>query len=102
VDEDRADEIGQLGKYLNLFVEKVGTLLAGIVQISQNVASASTEISSLAGKGAEGTEVEKDQTAQVATAMQEMTSTVAQVSEHSNRAAEAARQASDTAAREDP
>ena len=97
VDEERTDEIGQLGEYLNLFVQKLGTLLAGIVQISQNVASATTEISSLAEKGAEGAEVEKDQTAQVATAMQEMSSTVAQVSEHSNKAAEAARQASDTA-----
>src|SRR5438094_133418 len=70
VDDERNDEIGQLGKYLNLFVEKIGTLLMGVAQISQNVASASTEISSLAGKGAEGAEVEKDQTAQVATAMQ--------------------------------
>ena len=97
VDDERNDEIGQLGKYLNLFVEKIGTLLMGVAQISQNVASASTEISSLAGKGAEGAEVEKDQTAQVATAMQEMTATVAQVSEHSNKAADAARQASNTA-----
>jgi methyl-accepting chemotaxis protein len=45
VDEERQDEIGQLGKCLNLFVEKVHDLLTQIASSSQHVSSASEELS---------------------------------------------------------
>jgi methyl-accepting chemotaxis protein len=45
VDEKRQDEIGQLGKCLNLFVEKVHDLLTQIASSAQHVSSASEELS---------------------------------------------------------
>jgi methyl-accepting chemotaxis protein len=45
VDEERQDEIGQLGKCLNLFVKKVHDLLTQIASSAQHVSSASEELS---------------------------------------------------------
>jgi methyl-accepting chemotaxis protein len=45
VDEKRLDEIGELGKCLNIFVEKVHSILGQIAQATQSVASASEELS---------------------------------------------------------
>ena len=64
---------------------------------SEQLASASEQISCGASQSAERSRIQFDQTTQVATAMQEMSATVAQVSENSNRAADDARQAADTA-----
>src|SRR5258708_3145831 len=44
VDQERQDEIGQLGRCLNLFVEKVHDLLTQIATTAQQVASASEEL----------------------------------------------------------
>ena len=46
VDEDRRDEIGALGKDLNLFVAKVHDILTLIAQTAQNVAGSSESLSS--------------------------------------------------------
>ena len=72
-------------------------MIQSIAQTAEHVASASEEISSSAAQQAQGAETQKDQTTQVATAMQEMSSTVAMVSENSNRAAGASRNAAETA-----
>jgi methyl-accepting chemotaxis protein len=45
VDQDRQDEIGQLGRCLNLFVEKVHDLLIQIAATAQHVSRASEELS---------------------------------------------------------
>ena len=50
VDEQRRDEIGDLGKCLNLFVEKVHNLLTQIAQTAQSVAGASADLSTTAGQ----------------------------------------------------
>ena len=47
VDQDRQDEIGQLGRCLNLFVEKVHDLLTQIAANAQRVSDASTELSTV-------------------------------------------------------
>ncbi|MGA9354529.1 MAG: methyl-accepting chemotaxis protein [Terriglobales bacterium] len=46
VDDSRQDEIGALGKCLNVFVEKVHEILAQIAQAAKGVASASDTLSS--------------------------------------------------------
>src|SRR6202451_257438 len=45
VDQERQDEIGQLGRCLNLFVEKVHDLLTQIASSAQHVSGASEELS---------------------------------------------------------
>jgi methyl-accepting chemotaxis protein len=48
VDEQRDDEIGNLGKCLNLFVEKVHNILTQIAQTAQSVSGASADLSTTA------------------------------------------------------
>jgi methyl-accepting chemotaxis protein len=47
VDENRVDEIGDLGKCLNLFVHKVHSILGQIAQATQSVTSASEQLSNI-------------------------------------------------------
>jgi len=97
LDEERQDEIGELGQCVNVFIQKLHDILTQVARTAERVAGASEEISSSAGQQANGAETQKDQTSQVATAMQEMSSTVLQVSENSNKAAEASNDAAKTA-----
>jgi len=60
---------------------------------SAHVASASEELSSSATLQAQGADTQKDQTTQVATAMQEMAATVHEVCENSQKAADASHNA---------
>jgi methyl-accepting chemotaxis protein len=94
---DSKDEIGKMGEALNEAVHKVSSAMESITQGAHRLASASEEISASATQQAQGAETQKDQTHQVATAMQEMSSTVLQVSDNSNKAAEASRKAAETA-----
>jgi methyl-accepting chemotaxis protein len=77
--------------------ENLKRMILAILENSEQVASASDELSSSATLQAQGADHQKDQTAQVATAMQEMSCTVQQVSEDCSRAAEASIRAAETA-----
>jgi len=94
---DSRDEIGEVARWFNTFMEKLQGILLQFASTAEHVASASEELSSSATLQAQGAETQKDQTAQVATALQEMSSTVLQVSENSGKAAEASRKAAETA-----
>jgi methyl-accepting chemotaxis protein len=91
------DETGRAGAALNRMKNNLRGIIQSIASTAEHVASASEEISSSATQQAQSAETQKDQTVQVATAMQEMSSTVISVSDSCNKAAEAARQASETA-----
>jgi methyl-accepting chemotaxis protein len=97
VETDSTDEIGTMGRALNQAIEGMANTIQSIAGTAEHVASASEEISSTAAQQAQSADTQKDQTTQVATAMQEMSATVAMVSENSSRAAEASRQAAETA-----
>jgi methyl-accepting chemotaxis protein len=91
------DELGELAAAIN---KMNGNLRHMIVDISKNAlqaASASEELSASATLQAQGADTQKDEAMQVATAMQEMSATVQQVSENCTRAAEASRRAAETA-----
>ena len=91
------DELGELSKWFNTFMDKLQEIITQVAQSTEHIASATEEISSSATQSSQSAETQKDQTNQVATAMQEMSSTVLQVSENSNKAAESARQAGEIA-----
>src|SRR6266700_2983551 len=97
VADDREDEIGALGRCLNMFVQKLHDILTQIASAAERVATVTEEISASAKSQAQGADTQNNQTSQVATAMQEMSATVVEVSENSSRAADAARKASETA-----
>jgi methyl-accepting chemotaxis protein len=46
VDQDRPDELGELGKHLNRFIEKLHNIVGEISNTSRHVAAASAELSS--------------------------------------------------------
>jgi methyl-accepting chemotaxis protein len=87
------DEIAELTQSINVMQDNLRNLLEQIEQNSQAVGSASEEIASSATQSSQGARMQSDQATQIATGMQEMSSTVAQVSENSNQAADAARRA---------
>lgn len=91
------DEIAQVGHLFNVSADKLREIIGQLAGTARRVAGASEEISSSATAQAQGAETQKDETRQVATAMQEMSATVMQVSEHANKAADAARKAAETA-----
>jgi len=91
------DEIGKAGTALNSMKNNLRELIQSIARTAEHLASASEEISASAAQLAEGAETQKGQVMQVATAMQEMSATVREVSDNSNRAAEASRHAAQTA-----
>lgn len=97
IEINRRDEIGELSYWFNQFMENLHGVVSQFASSAQSVASASDEISSASREQVRGAETQKDQTAQVVTAMQEMSSTVQQVSENSNSAATAARKAAEVA-----
>ncbi len=87
------DETGQAGDALNRMKNNLRGIIRSIAGTAEQLAGASEEISSSAIQQAQSAASQKDQTTQVATAMQEMSSTVSQVSDNCNKAAAAARQA---------
>ena len=91
------DELGDLAKWFNLFLEKIHGIISQVSGTAAQVASASEELSSSAALQAQGADTQKNQTSHVATAMQQMSSTVQQVSDSCTRAAQASRQAAETA-----
>jgi methyl-accepting chemotaxis protein len=97
VEVNSSDEVGELTQAINDMQQKLQTMIAEVRHVAENFAHASEQIASAATEQARSADEEKDQTSQVATAIQEMYSTVMQVSENSNSAASAARQASETA-----
>jgi len=91
------DEIGAATTALNRMKNNLREVIQSIAGTAEHVASASEEISSSATQQVKSSETQKDQTTQVATGMQEMASTVMQVSENSSKAADASRQAAEVA-----
>jgi len=93
------DEIGVLTRAFDHFVNNMRATLAQVMHVSEQVASGSKEISSAATRQARGAETQRDQTTEVATAMQEMATTVQQIADNCNQAAKASRNAAETAER---
>jgi methyl-accepting chemotaxis protein len=91
------DEVAQLAKWFNTFMDKLQEVLCQVSSNTQSLATASEDISASSRDQARGAELQKDQTNQVAAAMQEMAATVQEVSENSNKAAAASQQAAEMA-----
>jgi methyl-accepting chemotaxis protein len=91
------NEIGQAIDALNRLKNNLASAMRSIAVSTERLASASEEISASATQQSSGAEAQRDQTHQVATAMQEMAATIVQISESSMKAAEVARKASTTA-----
>jgi methyl-accepting chemotaxis protein len=88
-----ADEIGELGEWINKFLIKLQQMVAEVISKTSNIAAASQELAVTATEISRSANSQRQETLNVATAMQGMSSTVVEVSNNSNHAADAAREA---------
>ncbi len=91
------DELGELGRWFNTFMDKLQQIILHVAQSTEHIASAAEELSSTATQTSRAAAVQKDQATQVAAAMQQMSSTVVQVSENATKASENAKNAGESA-----
>ena len=90
---DKTDEIGQLAKWFDVFVENIHTIINDVSQTTNGVAGAATEIAAASEEMATGLDDQKREVEQVTTAMEEMARSVEDVARKSidaQTAAEAA------------
>jgi methyl-accepting chemotaxis protein len=99
IEIDSSDEIAELGSWFNTFMDKLQGLVTQVASNTHRLASASEEISVTSRQQADGAEVQREQTTQIATALHEMSDTVQRVSENSSAAAGASRKAAEMAGR---
>ncbi len=95
--QNRNDEIGVLAQAFDRFVGNIRETLVRVIETSEQVASASEEISAGTAESARGAESQRGQVQQVVVAMQEMATTVHDVSANSSQAAGISRKAAETA-----
>ncbi len=93
LDSNGNDEIAQLGHAFNQFVTKIHGVVSEVISSTTQLSSAASELSIVTGQTSDGVVRQQMETEQVATAMNEMTSTVQEVARHAEQAAEAAQNA---------
>jgi methyl-accepting chemotaxis protein len=81
------DEVGELAKWFNTFIEKLQGIIKDVAEASNEVASAATEISASSEELAAGMDEQSQQVAQISSAIEEMSQSVSEVAQKSNEAA---------------
>ncbi len=87
VNASRKDEIGQLGKWFNEFVEKVHDLIASVAVAADEVTNASSQIASANEEKAQGMGDQNQQITQISAAVEQMSASVVEVARKSAEAA---------------
>ncbi|MDB6047510.1 MAG: methyl-accepting chemotaxis protein [Pseudomonas sp.] len=96
---ERSDEMGQLQASMQQMTLSLRDLIGGIGESVTQIASAAEQLSAVTEQTSVGVNSQKDETDQVATAMNQMTATVMEVARNAEEASDAATQA-DQQARE--
>ena len=92
-----SDEVGELAKWFNTFMDKLHDIIRQVRQNTEEVATAANEISSTAAQLAAGSEEQTNQTSEVAASVQEMTAAILENSQNANQTASLAGNASSKA-----
>ncbi len=87
VDVKSSDELGQLGTYFNMFVEKIHDVIFEVAGSAREVAAASTQIAASSEEMAQGMSQQSQQVTQISSAIEEMSSSVVEVAKKSSEAA---------------
>ncbi|WP_260955742.1 methyl-accepting chemotaxis protein [Pseudomonas citri] len=90
---DRADELGQLLRSINNMSRRLRDVISQIGGSSHRLAASASQLATITTQTRAGIDSQKSETDLVATAMNEMTSTVLEVARHSENAAGAAKTA---------
>ena len=91
---DSKDELGEVSRWFNTFVDKLHRIITVISDTTQQVAAASIQLNATAQMMATGTEEVAAQAGAVATAGEEMSATSGDIAQNCQLAAEGSRQAS--------
>lgn len=97
LDESTKDELADVSRYFNIFIDKLRNIISSISQTSNQVAAASTQLQATAEHIATGAEEVASQAGTVATAGEEMSATSGDIAQNCLLAAEGAQRASQTA-----
>ncbi len=90
VDAERGDEVGQLGRAFNTFIQKMHDVIREVATSSCEVASAATQIAAASEEMAAGMHEQMQQVTQITSAMEEMSASVVEVANKSALAADSA------------
>ncbi|GIW74402.1 MAG: chemotaxis protein [Phycisphaerales bacterium] len=93
------DEVGQLARCFNAFVQKVHDLVCEVVGATHEVASAANQIAATSEQTARGMNDQKDQITQMSAAIEEMSTSVVEVAKKSADAARDADESGEVAQR---
>ncbi len=91
------DELGELAGNFNQFIEKLQGSIRRVGEVTDQVASASAQLSATADEIAKGADTQTQRMAQSATAVEEMTMTASEVARNSQEAANIAFETTQTA-----
>jgi methyl-accepting chemotaxis protein len=97
LDDGSKDELGEVSRWFNLFVEKLHGIISQLSQATHQVASASSQLHSSSEQIATGAEEVAVQAGTVATASEEMSCTSNDIARNCGMAAEASRETADAA-----
>ncbi|MGB0908756.1 MAG: methyl-accepting chemotaxis protein [Nitrospirales bacterium] len=91
------DEIGELARYFNLFIEKMQKSMVQVSEATNRIASSAAELSATSEELSHSTEGQNSRMVQSASAVEEMTMTASEVARNSTEAARIAQDTSETA-----
>lgn len=91
--ENGNDELTQLSHFFNVFVEKIHDIMKKLDTSTRTLTSTSSELAEITERTNDGIANQKQQTELVAAAMQQMSTTVMEVSQNAQGAEESAREA---------
>lgn len=91
------DEIGELGRYFNLCIEKIQRSMGMVSEASSRIVTSATELSTASNELSQSSEGQNSRMLQSTSAVEEMTMTASEVARNSTEAARLAKDTSDTA-----
>ncbi|MCG9595915.1 methyl-accepting chemotaxis protein [Vibrio sp. Isolate25] len=95
IEVQSSDEIGQLSEGFNGFIEKIHESMKEVASTSGALQTAADSVSHKANTTHDNSQIQRDQTIQVVTAINEMGATISEIASNAATAAETANQASD-------
>jgi len=93
LDASSRSEIGELSRWINVFMDKMQSMIKQLKQSVDQLAAASSQFTSITDKTNKGMQDQQNKTEQAATAMNEMAATVQEVSRNAEAAALAVKDA---------
>jgi methyl-accepting chemotaxis protein len=97
VEEVGSDEIGRLSMALNTSVSSMRSVMESVAQGAEALSAAAEELSVRSAQTSGNTRTQTGKISQIATAAQEMTATIAEISHNAETATEASRTSAETA-----